>query len=91
MTIQNQKQISVDFKLLLGQLFKFEPVREYSDEIWQFYTPPFKRGGKWLYQSFVKYQDTVYWTINSDAQYEFNLTKETLKEGQHQAVNYEEN
>ncbi|MBU4485125.1 hypothetical protein KKA47_06870 [bacterium] len=86
--MQNQKIISANFKTLLKHLFKFQPVKECSDEIWQFYALAPKCKRKWLYQSFVKYQDTVYWTINSDIQFEFNLKKETLKEGQYHSFSF---
>lgn len=71
-----------NFKTLLKHLFAIRPVKDYSDEMWHFYTPSPKSKKKWLYQSFVKYQDTIYWTIHCEMQLEFDLKKGTLKEGQ---------
>lgn len=90
MTIQNQKTVSVNFESLLEHLFKFQPVKDYSDEIWQFYIPSPRNQRKWLHQYFTKYQNTVYWIINSDMQLEFDLKKKTLNEGQSFSSHFEE-
>lgn len=79
MTIQ--KTISANFKSLLEHLYKFQPIKEYSDEIWRFYVPSPHNKRRWLHQHFTKYQNTIYWIINNDFQLEFDLKKETLKEG----------
>lgn len=78
--MQNQKIISEEFRLLLEHLFKFQPFKECSDEIWRFYMPSPHNKRKWLHQHFTKYQNVIYWVINNDIQLEFDLKKETLKE-----------
>lgn len=90
MTIQNQKTISVNFRSLLEHLFKFQPIKECSDEIWRFYIPSPHNKKKWLHQHFTKYQNTIYWIINNDIQLEFDLEKETLKEGGSFSFHFEE-
>lgn len=73
------KELSRQFITLLRYLFDFQPVKDYSDEIWHFHAPSLKYKSKWLVQSFTKYQDTIYWTINFNQQLEFNLKKKQLQ------------
>ena len=80
--IQDQKKISGCFRFLLDHLFRFQPVKDCSDDIWRFFTPSPRSKSKWLHQHFTKYQETIYWIVNSDVQLEFDLKKGTLKEGQ---------
>ncbi len=80
MSTQHQKKRSLDFKLLLEQLFKFQPVKECADEIWRLYVPPQNNKQRWLHLHFTKYQNTIYWIIDNDVQLEFDLKKEMLNE-----------
>jgi len=74
------KSLISHLKVLVRELFAFQPIKDYSDEIWRFFStsPGHKR--KWLHHNFTKYQDTLYWTLNHEAQFEFDLKGGSLKE-----------
>lgn len=73
--------MSTQFEILISHLFFFKPIKEHSDNIWHFYSPAPHHKNKWFFQSFTKYQDTIYWTINLDTQLEFSLKKRELQTG----------
>lgn len=66
------------FKVLLRHLLQFQPRRDCADEIWSFHVPAPHSKRKWLYQSFTRYRDVIYWCVNYDVQMECDLKNGAL-------------